>query len=216
MKWFKHYTDASDNDFIEAIEEEFGMEGYARWWKLCEIVGRSMGPDGGCSAKHPWSKWQTFLKAKRKKLETFLVHLQNQRKIKLVSTGNILEISIPKMLELRDEYCRKSGHAQENVAPDTEEDTDKEKKKAAYVFSGKVIRLVQRDFDAWQNAYHFIPDLRAELTAIDDKLFSSGETGGWFQKVSAWLRSKHERLARAQAIPWSDRPDNRMPSPAGG
>ena len=110
------------------------------------------------------------------------------------------------------------GHqtVQQTDTNNNDKNDKNDKKKGAYAFSGKVIRLNQRDFDSWKTAYHSIPDLRAELTAIDDTLSESGETSRWFQKVSAWLRTKHEKKMIARAGPWKDRPDNRMPSPAGG
>lgn len=116
MRWFKHYATASDNSFIEELEEKFGLEGYARWYKLLEIISREMDGSEKCSASHSVLKWQFFLKAKRKNLETFLVYLEEKRKISRKSTGNILEISAPILLNCRDDYSRKSGHAPNNVA----------------------------------------------------------------------------------------------------
>lgn len=121
MKWFKHMCNASDDEFIAEIESEFGLEGYARWWKLLEVVGSAMGKDDRTAVKYPWQKWQTFLKAKRNKLETFLVALENKRKINLKQTGNILEINVPKMQELRDEWSKKLRSCS-GVAP--EQDTE--------------------------------------------------------------------------------------------
>ncbi len=106
LKWFKHYSDASEDDFIENLEEIFGLEGYARWWKLLEKIAIKMDETDNCSAEHSWIKWQSFLKGKRNKLETFLKHCQNEGKIKLEQTGNILKITCPKLLELRDKYTK--------------------------------------------------------------------------------------------------------------
>ena len=130
MKWFKHLTDASDDEFIAALEDQFGLDGYARWWKLLEAVGAQMKKSGRPIASYPWPVWQTKLKGKRNKLETFLEHLENQRRINRKVTGNILEIEIPKLLQIKDEYSRKSGHAPDKVPPrgkstETETETDK-------------------------------------------------------------------------------------------
>ncbi len=116
MRWFKHYAEASDNSFIEDLEEKFGLEGYARWYKLLEVISRSMDGSDKCCASHSIKKWQFFLKAKQKKLVPFLEYLQNQGRISFKATGNILEIHSPILLNCRDEYSRKSGHNSENVA----------------------------------------------------------------------------------------------------
>lgn len=118
MRWFKHMTDASDNEFIERLEADFGLEGYARWWKLCEIIGKHMDNSGRCHAEYSWTKWQSFLKGKRNKLETFLKRLENESKIKIEEKGNILKIELHNILKYKDEYSKKSGQPPEKN-PDT-------------------------------------------------------------------------------------------------
>lgn len=116
MHWFKHFCAASDDDFIEELEDKFGLEGYARWWKLLEVIGRGMDkkhPDP--SASHSVVKWCSLLKAKRKQLTCFLVYCEKQVKINLQQTENVLTITCPNLLKLRDEYIRKSGQCQDTV-----------------------------------------------------------------------------------------------------
>lgn len=110
MKWFKHMSDASDDAFIEELEDKFGWEGYGRWWKLLEIIARAMDKNNEPFAIHSWVKWSLFLKGKRNKVSLFLVALQDQGKITLEQNGDILKITCPKLLELRDEYTKRSGH----------------------------------------------------------------------------------------------------------
>lgn len=117
MRWFKHMTDSSDDEFMSELESEFGLEGYARWWKLLEAIGRQMDKSECAAVAYPWDKWQTILKGKRKKLETFLIHLQNKGKIKQKLNGNILEIECPNILKFRDEYTKKSGQSPDKVRP---------------------------------------------------------------------------------------------------
>lgn len=75
---------------------------------------------------------------------------------------------------------------------------------AEYVFAGRTIRLNQTDFDRWRSAYGGIPDLLAELQALDDWLqgesVSDSKRKGWFAAVSGMLCRKHEdALAAKQA-----------------
>lgn len=79
-----------------------------------------------------------------------------------------------------------------------------------YAFRGAVVRLTEADFAQWTASYAAIPDLRGELQAIDDQArdWPAEERRRWYPRVSAWLRSKNERLsrqARAEAHP--RRPD---------
>lgn len=121
MLWFKHFSDASDDEFMVELEEIFGLDGYARWWKLCEAIAKQMKPgDKSCSCAYPWPKWQIILKGKRKKLEEFLEHLENKQEINLEYCNNVLKITMPKLLKIRDEYSKKSGRNPDNVRSKTQ------------------------------------------------------------------------------------------------
>lgn len=122
MQWFKHYSNASNDDFLEELESKFGLEGYARWWKLLEVIAEEMerGSDL-CHAKHSLHKWSLFLKGKQNKLSSFLVYLENKQKINLEQTENILKIECPKLLELRDNYTKKYVHDSDKCPPKNKE-----------------------------------------------------------------------------------------------
>ena len=127
IKWFKHMADASNDDFMEELEEKFGLEGYARWWKTLEIIAKSMDKNPAFpGAIHTVDKWCQFLKCKRKVLLSFLEHSGNKSKMKWKQNENIITIEIPNILKLRDEYYRKSGHTPEHSAPEAEANKDKE------------------------------------------------------------------------------------------
>lgn len=106
MKWFQHNVDASDGETVKRIERKFGLEGYARWFKLLEKIARKMDETDRCSATYPVEDWATFLKCKRNKLETFLESLAEVSEISLKRSGDVLEIKCPKLLEIRDNHTR--------------------------------------------------------------------------------------------------------------
>ena len=106
IKWFKHYADASDDEFVAELEEIFGLAGYARWFKMLEIIAKQMDKSDRCSVSYSWVKWQALLKGKRNKLETFLVHCENKLKINLKQTENILEIKCSNLLKIRDNHTK--------------------------------------------------------------------------------------------------------------
>jgi DNA polymerase III gamma/tau subunit len=91
---------------LEQIIEEFGLEGYARWWLLLEAVAKNMDDSDKCSVEYSWTKWQQILRGKRNKLETFLERFGNKLEMNQKRNGNVLEIKIPKLLELRDNYTK--------------------------------------------------------------------------------------------------------------
>jgi hypothetical protein len=134
IRWFKHLTDASDDEFILLLEEKFGLEGYARWWKLCEaIASRMKKNDIVARAELPWSEWCHLMRAKKKVLLSFLELTGNQSRTRMIDSGNILTIELPKLLKFRDEYGSRVG-TRSKVTPDNvhlqETETETEETKA--------------------------------------------------------------------------------------
>lgn len=99
-------SDAHNDEFLADLIEDYGLEGYARWWLILEAIASQMDKTNKCSVTYSWTKWQSLLKGKRNKLETFLERLGNEQKIKTKLNGNKLEISCPKLLKLRDNYTK--------------------------------------------------------------------------------------------------------------
>lgn len=129
MKWFRHQTTASDDEFIAALEDAFGDSGYAWWWRTLERIGQNMDGSEKCCAEYPIDRWMGFLRIKRKgKLIEFLEfcrnfggnspeNLEKFPKLSYEISGNILKIGCHKLLELRDEYSKKSGQTPEKIPP---------------------------------------------------------------------------------------------------
>lgn len=43
LAWFQHDTDAANDMKLEQVIDEFGMVGYGRWWRLCEMLAAETG-----------------------------------------------------------------------------------------------------------------------------------------------------------------------------
>lgn len=69
---------------------------------------------------------------------------------------------------------------------------------ADYAFDGRTVRLNRADFDGWARAYHAIPDLAAELTAIDAwwQKQPAEKRKDWFVPTSGMLNRKHQDALR--------------------
>jgi hypothetical protein len=105
MKWFKHMTNANSDDKLVTIRTNFGMWGIGAYWTILEMVASQM------KAHKPTPKatfnvveLSSFLGCKRNKLDSFLKHLQNDCEMKLTRNKNIIEIEIPKLLRIKDNY----------------------------------------------------------------------------------------------------------------
>jgi len=112
------------------------------------------------------------------------------------------------------EQCE--SHAKAELAPQMEdvggrkeekEETRASRSPVGYAFEGTIVRLNQRDFDAWKTSFFSYPDLRAELETIDARLVEQNHEGPWFSKVSGWLKRGHERNLATRALETDDDPD---------
>lgn len=94
------------------------------------------------------------------------------------------------------------------TAPDTETDTETDlggdksppQQQADFAFRGRTIRLNQSDFDTWRETFHAIPDIRAELLALDSWFDGpgSGKRDKWFHTAAGSLSRKHQEFLKAE------------------
>ncbi len=122
MLWFRHFSDASSDDKLLRVIDEFGFEGYGVYWAIIERIAVQMEPK---SSRHDVTlsvkNWRKVTSFSPKKLEKYLNFLQDLSLIFLEKRENLITISCPKLLFLRDEYSRKrarlSGHCTDNSTP---------------------------------------------------------------------------------------------------
>jgi len=118
MKWFKHHSDASLDDKICRLEDEFGYVGYGVYWKIVELC--AMQWDG---------KSNPIFEFNRKKMKSLLSI--NYMKIEsILSFGSVLNlfsaeifeksytIELPKLLEVKDNHTRNLQVACKKVSRD--------------------------------------------------------------------------------------------------
>ena len=86
MKWFKHYTDASNNDAINRLEQEFGYEGYGVYWKIVEL----------CAAKYD-GKMVPIFTLNKKKTKSIL-SLNYKKTESILSLGSLLKLFSVKII----------------------------------------------------------------------------------------------------------------------
>jgi hypothetical protein len=156
MRWFKHFSDASNDEFISDMEDEFGLIGYARWWKMLEVIAGQMDETNKHSAAYPEKKWCRLLQCKPKVLTAFLECTNNAGKTKIKQNGNIIEIFCPKLLELRDNHSRnlqaKSKKVESDLPIEVEVEVEEEKED---IYRDELIKKLQRAFGAKFNSLDF-------------------------------------------------------------
>jgi len=106
VKWFKHDTDASRSESLKKIEYEFGMWGYAAWFKLLERVAEKMDHTNRCHAEYPLKEWAKILNTKADLADRFLTFVEHLGNICRTNENQMLRIEIPNLLQKKDNYSK--------------------------------------------------------------------------------------------------------------
>jgi len=115
MKWFKHFSDAHDDEVMEEYLSKFGLAAYGMWWLILEKISSQMHSNSGHSVTLSRKNWRRFFRISTKKLNYNLAFLEKHGKVTLENDGEMLTISCEKLLKFRDEY---SGRRNKNINSD--------------------------------------------------------------------------------------------------
>lgn len=135
MRWFKHLTNAHNDEAISELVDEFGLEGYGAWWIILEIIAHQMDKTDRCSVRYSVRKWAKSCQISVKKFQKIVSFLSKIEKLSLKKcekNSNFLIIECRNLLKYRDEYSKKSGQNQEGHrikslrTPDQETETETE------------------------------------------------------------------------------------------
>ena len=100
MKWFKHYSNADSSTKLNRIIDEMGVEGYARYWLLLELLSSHFDGESTYFEIHE-NQILAKLRIKfSKKLATFMQKLSNFQLIKFKTHSKVWQIDAPILLEL--------------------------------------------------------------------------------------------------------------------
>lgn len=134
MRWMKHMTASWDDERMAKLVDQApgrnpdrGLAAYGLYWRVQEIIAATMeGGDPSCSAQYHVSRWASLLGLRASDVQRQLNGLAVAG-LSLVDRIDMdIRVTNRNLLKYRDEYSRKSGHAPDNVAPDTEAEAEVE------------------------------------------------------------------------------------------
>lgn len=112
MKWFRHYSDASEDEVLSGIRDRLGTEGYGAWWLILEAISRQIDKKPRDFAEYSIKKWRKITGISPKKLQKFLSFLSKNGKVFVENSEKdgikYIKIRVPKILEIADEYTKKA------------------------------------------------------------------------------------------------------------
>jgi hypothetical protein len=155
MKWFKHLSDAAQDEMLQDLKDRYGFEGIGRWWTIVEAVAAQMKKGSNkCDLELSVRKWCEMLGGRAKVIvpllyfladhktstitmeiydeKTVLKPFQNRFKTVLneIQSNFKIVLKIPKLLELRDRrYAKVSPGCHRSDTIEVEVEVEKENKK---------------------------------------------------------------------------------------
>ncbi len=129
MKWFKHFSDASDDEELAMLIAEFGGDGYMFYWRVLETIASQMKPQNAqTSLTYSWRIWSQKLgisQQKLKKIYNFLStklekcsnKVQTKSLLFLKKLEKSLKIDCPKLLSIKDNHFKNLQVAGNKLAP---------------------------------------------------------------------------------------------------
>jgi len=117
MKWFKHYSNASNDSAINRLEDEFGHLGYAAYWKILEICSDKW--DGKSDPIFTLNKKliQNKLRIKSKQTTLVMNSLSLSKLFKVTENDYEFIIEIPNLLKIKDNHTKKLLATSQQVTP---------------------------------------------------------------------------------------------------
>lgn len=118
----------NDEDMSEMIDT-LGTESYGIWWIIVEMVAEQMDKSDKHSARFSFKKWAKSCGVSVKKFQKTVSFLSKLEKISVETSEkfpDFLKISIPKLLNFRDEWSKRSGVTTEKVMSDSGVTTEQE------------------------------------------------------------------------------------------
>lgn len=166
MKWFKHSVTMSEEDDGAYLLHNYGLEGYARWCLILELINRDK--KKRTFRELPLNEWCIKLKAKPKVLFRFLEDIANKVNIKYEQKENVLKIEVPKVALLREKKVKEvEKSCPKNKDIDIEIDKNKEKKKKEKVFRKPSLSEIK----------NYISENKYEVNS--EQFFNFYESKGW-------------------------------------
>jgi Domain of unknown function (DUF4373) len=127
MKWFKHESQARNDERISRLEDKAGLEGYGFYFKLLEIVASNMDSSNGCGMTYSLSRWGRQANISTKKAVFLLQCCHDVSLIIAQRVNDDMTVNIPNLLKYRDNHTKNlQATSKQELELELDKELDKE------------------------------------------------------------------------------------------
>lgn len=220
MRWFKHMSNAAQDEKLALLQAEFGLEGYGFFWRVLEIIAMQMDEGERNFCHYPEKVWRKFLGLSPKNFQKMLYFCADYQIFAVDKESGGIRITSSNLLKYRDEWSRKkarySGDAPTQLQP-KEHNTDKIEKErgereeltgrahpqwVAFISCWQVYPVQQGREEAWREWFRLYERrVLPEPWEVRDSILSMSA------EDSRWRRGKVPRMAKwLNSQGWLDKP----------
>lgn len=117
MKWFKHMTNDLDDSFIQDLIYKYGGDGYLVYFGTISLICKVQKKKITCEANFPSHILKRKFQISVRRIREILNFCSDKTQLSYTFSGEDFDFYYPKILEIKDEYSRKSCQAPDNVPP---------------------------------------------------------------------------------------------------
>ena len=178
MRWFKHLSNASEDEKLAELIEIHGAEGYGIYWMILEKIADKMSKgQTSTNCKYPASKWAKICGKNPRGMNKFYKTFAYLELMEISYIGNNskhIDIDCHNLLKYRDEYTKKSGQTPDNDRRDSgetpDQETDTEAESETNTEEKKKERLLQSLKEGMIQTWQYLeisPELELKKDAIE-------------------------------------------------
>lgn len=151
MKWFKHYSNATDSNSLTELIAKTGFEGYGRYWRLLELMSEKF--DGVEDEKFVFITKDLMRIMRTYHLHTLQMYLQcvaNVCSMSIQCDKDVTVIYAPILLELQSRDFKKARSDRAQTAPKSKDlrlknKEEEPKSQKAQLLSNKYFKRISPD-----------------------------------------------------------------------
>lgn len=136
MLWFKHYSDLSKDEDVSRFLDAAGKDrvtAYGFLMFVLEAIASRMNAAEGhlvCTATYSIRQWGRITYSHANRVTKYLRMCEVIGWVHVEFEGSSCKVTIPRMVEWRDEYTRRSGHTPDKVAQSRADKSKEEKRES--------------------------------------------------------------------------------------
>jgi len=214
MKWFKHMSDLPRDEGVSRYLDAAGKDrvtAYGFLMLLLEAIASRMQVQEGdliCSATYSIPHWGRITYSHPNRVRKYLGTCEVIGWVLVEFEGGMCKVSIPRMLEWRDEYTRKSGLTPDKVAQSRADQKRSDQRESRSEDSppdrltAEIPRRtpppnfeVTEDLQEWAAKNHPAVDIEKETAKFRNYEFSR-EYSNWDARWKTWIQRAAERQGK--------------------